>query len=372
MSFTAFDHACMAEALRLAARGMNTTRPNPRVGCVLTQGPEIVGRGWHAVAGGPHAEIAALEDAGGRARGATAYVTLEPCSHHGRTPPCADALIAAGVARVVVASGDPNRDVNGAGLARMRSAGIAVEIGLMEALAEKLNPGFLKRMRTGLPWVRVKSAVSLDGRTALPGGESQWITGEPARRDVQAWRARSCALLTGIGTVLSDDPALTARVAQPPLRPLRVIADSRWRTPVGAQVLDEPGSALIAGSGEFPVPEALAGTGVRCLPLPAREGRVDLAALLRALADESINEVQVEAGAALCGSLLRDGLVDEVLIYQAPVLLGEGGPGPFALGQLESMSRRIQLEVVESRSLGADLRLRLRPVSPRSPDGRRN
>lgn len=361
MSFSGFDHACMAEALRLAERGLVTTRPNPRVGCVIAAESRIVGRGWHERAGGPHAEVVALQDAGPDAKGATVYVTLEPCSHHGRTPPCADALVEAGVRRVVVASGDPHHAVDGAGMARLRAAGVTVEAGLMATAAESLNAGFLKRMRTGRPWVRIKTAVSLDGRTGLRNGESQWITGPSARRDVQAWRARSCAILTGIGTVLADDPALTARVSDPPVRPLRVIADSGWRTPPGARVIEPVDSVVIAGSRDRDVPDQLAATGVRCLPLPAPAGRLDLAALLDELGALEINEVQVEAGARLCGALLRTGLVDEIVCYQAMALLGEGGPGPFEIGELESMDHRINLECLETRRVGPDLRLRLRP-----------
>lgn len=371
MNFTAFDHECMALALREAARGLFTTRPNPRVGCVIAAGSRVIATGWHEFAGGPHAEVVALERAGAAARGATAYVTLEPCSHHGRTPPCADALLNAGIARVVIATGDPHEAVNGAGRRRLEEAGIQVETGLMAEEAEDLNPGFLMRMRSGRPWVRVKLAVSLDGRTALSGGESRWISGEASRRDVQTWRARSCAILTGIGTVLADNPRLTARGDEAKLPPLRVVADTRWRTPPGSRVLADPASALIAGSRETKLPAALASTGVSCLPLPEDAGRVDLAALLEALAAEGVNEIQVEAGATLCGALLKRDLVDEILLYQAPLLLGEGGPGPFALGVLESMDRRVRLELIERCPVGEDLRLRLRPHGSGVPaDGR--
>jgi diaminohydroxyphosphoribosylaminopyrimidine deaminase/5-amino-6-(5-phosphoribosylamino)uracil reductase len=361
MNFSAFDHECMALALRLAARGLFTTRPNPRVGCVIAGESRVIATGWHEFAGGPHAEAVALERAGAAARGASVYVTLEPCSHHGRTPPCADALVRAGVGRVVIAAADPNRAVNGAGRKRLEAAGIMVESGLLAQAAEELNAGFLMRMRAGRPWVRVKLAISLDGRTGLRRGASRWISSEASRRDVQDWRARSCALLTGVGTVRADDPALTARIGEPPLRPLRVVLDTRWQTPPGSRLLDQPASALIAGSREVPVPDALAATGVRCLPLPELAGRVDPLALLQALAAEEINEVQVEAGATLSGALLRAGLVDEILLYQAPILLGEGGPGPFTLGELESMDERTHLEVLETCHIGADLRYRLRP-----------
>ncbi|MEJ8569012.1 bifunctional diaminohydroxyphosphoribosylaminopyrimidine deaminase/5-amino-6-(5-phosphoribosylamino)uracil reductase RibD [Elongatibacter sediminis] len=368
MSFSAFDHASMSQALRLAALGMNTTRPNPRVGCVLAVRNEVVAEGWHEVAGGPHAEVAALDKAGPAARGSTAYVTLEPCSHHGRTPPCADRLIEAGIERVVVASVDPNHAVNGTGLERLRAAGIAVQTGLLGDQAEALNAGFFKRMRSGRPWLRVKAAISLDGRTGLSNGDSKWITSAASRRDVQAWRARSCAMLTGLGTVMADNPSLTARVEDPPLRPLRVIADSHWRTPPGSRVLDDPGTALIAGLADSAIPPELADTGVTCLPLPGSVDGVDLGALLDGLGERGINEVQVEAGARLCGSLLRGGFVDEVLVYLAPVLLGEGGPGPFALGELESMAGRTYLEVIETCAVGPDLRLRLTPGTGESAD----
>ena len=362
MSYSRFDHECMAEALRLARRGLYTTDPNPRVGCVLADGSTVRGRGWHERAGGPHAEIAALRDAGD-ARGLTAYVTLEPCSHHGRTPPCADALAEAGVARVVVAAQDPNPQVNGGGAARLREAGMAVESGLMAEAAEALNCGFFSRMARGRPWLRVKSAVSLDGRTALRNGDSRWISGEASRRDVQRWRARSSAILTGVGTVQADDPSLDARVEEPVVQPLRVVADSRWRTPPGSQLLRDPERTLIAGDAGVEVPAELRSAGVECLPLPARDGRVDLAALLQALAGRGVNEVQVEAGARLCGALFAAGLVDELLIYQAPVLLGDGGPGPVALGPLESMAQRTHFKVLETAYLGDDLRIRLRPYS---------
>lgn len=362
MSFSAFDHECMARALQLARRGMNTTRPNPRVGCVIAAAGRIVAEGWHEFAGGPHAEAMALERAGTAAHGATAYVTLEPCSHHGRTPPCADALVRSGVRRVVIGSRDPNRAVNGAGIERLRAAGVGVDAGLMTQPAEELNSGFLKRMREGRPWVRVKLAISLDGRTALRNGESRWISGEAARRDVQSWRARSCALLTGIGTVLADDPALTVRTGGETLpQPLRVIADSSWRTPPGSRVLSDPATALIAGGERAQVPGPLAATGVRCLALPTVDGHVDPDALLAALAGMQINELQVEAGARLTGALLRRRLVDEILLYQAPVLLGDGGPGPFEIGVLESMEDRMHFEVLETCHVGGDLRLRLRP-----------
>jgi len=363
VTFSRFDHECMAEALRLARRGLYTTDPNPRVGCVIADGERVIGRGWHEAAGGKHAEIAALEDADRPARGHTAYVTLEPCNHHGRTPPCTDALLEAGIARVVVASEDPNPDVTGGGMARLRKAGVAVQSGLLAGEAEELNCGFLMRMRSGRPWVRIKSAVSLDGRTALRSGESQWISGSASRQDVQRWRARSSAILTGVGTVLADDPSLDARLEAPVNQPLRVVADSRWRTPPACRLLQNPSRTVLAGNPDVPVPAALQATGVMCLPIAAGPAGIDLGALLKALAARQINEVQVEAGALLCGSLLTAGLVDELLLYQAPVLLGDGGPGPFALGPLESMAERTHLKVLETTHIGDDLRIRLSPAA---------
>lgn len=359
MTFSAQDHEFMALALRLARKGLYTTDPNPRVGCVIAGGDRIVGQGWHERAGGAHAEIAALNDAAEPVRGMTAYVTLEPCAHHGRTPPCADALIEAEIARVVVPTEDPHDRVDGGGLRRLREAGVIVEVGLMASQAESLNAGFLKRTRTGRPWLRVKSAVSLDGRTALKNGDSKWITGEASRQDVQRWRARSSAILTGIGTVLADDPAMTARIDGPVHQPLRVVADSHWRTPPESRILADPGTVLLIGAGQCPSGKYL--DGVQCLEMPAKEGGVDLGALMDELGRREMNEVQVEAGSRLCGSLLRQGLVDEVLLYIAPVMLGDGGPGPFAFGPLESMTNRSHFRVLETTQLGDDLRLRLQP-----------
>ncbi len=373
MSFSRFDHQCMATALKLAARGIFSPHPNPRVGCVIANGQNVLGRGRHEFAGGPHAEIAALRDAGEDVKGSTAYITLEPCSHHGRTPPCTEALLSAGVSRIVVASTDPNPQVNGQGLKKLRNAGLAVETGLMAGEAEALNPGFFMRMRKGRPWIRVKTAISLDGRTALGNGDSKWISGEVSRRDVQKWRARSSAVLTGIGTVLADNPAMNVRLDDsqpgqnglhgqaPGRQPLRIIVDSRWRTPAHSRILADPATAIIAGIREVTVPPELEATGVQCISLPAISGRTDLVALLSRLAEMELNEVQVEAGARLCGALLKERLVDEVLIYQAPQLLGEGGPGPFTFGPLESMDERTHLKLLETRRLGNDWRLRLEP-----------
>lgn len=364
MSFSGFDHQCMAEALRLAALGMNSTQPNPRVGCVIAAEGKILGRGYHQRAGGPHAEIHALQDAGTAAHGATAYVTLEPCSHHGRTPPCATALVQAGIKRVVMAMEDPHEFVNGAGRRMLQDAGMVVETGLMKEAAESLNPGFLQRVRLGRPWVRIKLASSIDGRTALANGASQWISSAASRQDVQLWRARSSAILTGIGTVLADDPRMTVRPEGVVQQPLRVIADSRWRTPVSSRILQQPGKVIIAGSQRYEAPLDLRSSGAQLLGLPEVDGKLDLRALLAALAREQINELQVEAGETLCGSLLKLGLVDEVLLYQAPVILGEGGSGLFAGLEMSSMQNRIHLQLIESGFVGDDQRLRYRPLRP--------
>ena len=361
MNFSRFDHHCMARALRLARKGLYSTHPNPMVGCVITQDERVIGQGWHELAGGPHAEIMALRDAGEMVQGSAVYVTLEPCSHHGRTPPCAAALLEAGVSRVVIASSDPNPQVDGEGLDQLMAAGVKVETGLMATEAETLNAGFFTRMRKGRPWIRVKAAISLDGRTALRNGDSKWISGEASRRDVQSWRARSSAILTGIGTVLADNPSMNARLDGLKRQPLRIIADSRWRTPVDSRILSDQKTAVIAGDSTVRIPRELEETEVNCLPLQAEDGKTGLGPLLTELARMEMNEVQVEAGAVLCGALMKKQLVDEVLIYQAPVLLGEGGPGPFRLGQLESMNNRTHLKLLESAHIGKDLRLRFSP-----------
>jgi diaminohydroxyphosphoribosylaminopyrimidine deaminase/5-amino-6-(5-phosphoribosylamino)uracil reductase len=352
----------MARALQLARKGLMTTHPNPRVGCVITNNGQVVGSGWHKKAGEAHAEINALRVAGDTAHGGTAYVTLEPCSHNGRTPPCAEALISAKIARVVYAVEDPNPEVNGNGSHRLKQAGIEVQSGLMAAEAEALNPGFLKRMRNGRPWVRVKLAQSLDGHIALANGSSQWISGPQARADVQNWRARSDVILTGIGTVLADDPSLNVRKSKDARQPTRVIVDSQWRMPVKARLLGLPGKVLIAGLNEKPVPDALTETTAECLLLPAVEGRVDMKALLNELGGRGYNEVQVEAGATLCGSLIQQGLIDELLVYQTPIILGGGAKSPFAAPRLDNMDDRVHLEWIDSRRIGKDLRVRLKPV----------
>jgi diaminohydroxyphosphoribosylaminopyrimidine deaminase/5-amino-6-(5-phosphoribosylamino)uracil reductase len=358
--FTADDHRHMAHALRLAARGLFTTMPNPRVGCVIARDGQIIGEGWHERAGEPHAEIHALRQAGAAARGATAYVTLEPCSHHGRTPPCAAALIDAGVARVVAAMRDPNPRVAGQGLEMLTLAGIRAEVGLMEAEARELNPGFVSRMTRGRPWLRLKTASSLDGRTALANGVSQWITGEAARAAVQRLRARACAILTGSGTVLADNPRMTVRELDAGRQPLRVVVDSRLRTPPDAAILP----ALIACAHAEPArAEALRTAGAEVMALPGASGRVDLAALMLELGRREINEVHVEAGAALNGALLDAGLVDEWVAYVAPMAMGHDARGLFELPGFETLAQAARFRITDTRMLGGDLRLTLRPVA---------
>ncbi|HEX8987383.1 MAG TPA: bifunctional diaminohydroxyphosphoribosylaminopyrimidine deaminase/5-amino-6-(5-phosphoribosylamino)uracil reductase RibD [Rhodocyclaceae bacterium] len=360
MKFTAADHRFMAQALGLAAHGLYTTTPNPRVGCVLVRDGTAVGEGWHEKAGGPHAEVVALREAGERARGATAYVTLEPCSHHGRTPPCADALIAAGVTRVVAAMEDPNPQVAGKGLARLAAAGIATSAGLMAAEANELNIGFVSRMTRGRPWLRLKAAISLDGRTALANGKSQWITGPDARRDAHAFRARSCAILTGIGTVRDDDPSLTVREVETPRQPLRVVLDGWLELPPTSRILQGGNTLVFCSSEDEARTATLRERGAEVVFLPDGTGRVDLAGMLAELGRRGINEILVEAGARLNGALINAGLVDELLIYQAPILLGDKARGLAVLPELTELASRQQLEVFDSRRVGRDQRLRAR------------
>lgn len=368
--FTPDDAAHMARAIRLAERGLYTTDPNPRVGCVIVKDGRIVGEGWHRKAGGPHAEVEALSMAGEAARGATAYVSLEPCSHHGRTPPCADALIRAGLARVVAAMQDPNPRVAGAGLRRLAEAGIATQCGLLEQSAEALNPGFNRRMATGRPWVRSKLAMSLDGRTAMASGESKWITGPGARRDVHRLRARSSAILTGIGTVLADDPELTVRLGEDEgevLQPARVVLDSGLRLPPDARLARGGRTLLLAAedvvAGETsPVQRS---EHIEVVPLPRGEGgRPDLAAVIDWLGRAEFNEILVEAGPILNGALLRGELVDEWIVYMAPVVLGHQARGLFHLPDLHRMADRFELPLSDVRQVGRDLRLTFRKRSP--------
>ena len=332
--FSDTDRDMMRRALTLAAEGRFSTSPNPRVGCIIAHGGQIVGQGFHLKAGGPHAEVHALRQAGENARGATAYVTLEPCSHYGRTPPCAEALIQAGVSRVVAAIADPNPQVAGKGLAMLSAAGIRTESGLLETEARELNRGFLSRIERGRPFVRLKCATSLDGKTALSDGLSQWITGEAARHDVQILRAESCAVLTGIGTVLADDPQLNVR-AFPTLRhPLRIVLDSRLRLPPTAKLLADPTSPVLLLTAVPPekYPAALAAVPhLDILSVPAADGRISLPAALTLLAERGIGELLIEAGATLCGAFLQSGLADEIVLYQAGKILGGNARSLFDL-----------------------------------------
>jgi diaminohydroxyphosphoribosylaminopyrimidine deaminase/5-amino-6-(5-phosphoribosylamino)uracil reductase len=346
----------MTRALELAWRGLFTTDPNPRVGCVVVRDGEVVGEGFHERAGEPHAEVLALRAAGGKAVGATAYVTLEPCAHLGRTPPCTDALIAARVARVVAAIPDPNPLVVGKGMANLMRAGIKAEIGICEAEATALNAGFIARMTRGRPLVRVKVAASLDGRTALASGESKWITGDAARLDVQRLRARSSAILTGIGTVRADDPSLTVRAFDIGRQPLRVVVDSGLAMSPHARMISLPGRTLVAGA-RAPATQHLRQAGVELIFAPGDDGRVDLGALMTELARREVNEVLVEAGATLNGALLAAGLVDELVIYLAPHLMGSAERAMFAIGPLARMNDRVALTISDIRRVGDDWRV---------------
>ena len=361
MNFTLHDHQHMAHALELARRGLFTTTPNPRVGCVMVRDGVVVGEGWHQRAGEAHAEVHALRAAGERARGATAYVTLEPCVHQGRTPPCCEALIAAGVSRVIGAMEDPNPLVAGKGFARLRAANISVECGLMSEEAGALNVGFVSRMTRGRPWVRLKVAASLDGKTALLNGQSQWITGVQARRDGHAWRAQACAILTGIGTVKDDNPQLTVRDVETSRQPIRVVVDSRLETPLDARVLGT-GTLIAAAENRLQPSQALQEKGAEILLLPNAAGKVELADLMRALGRRGINEVHVEAGYKLNGSLLNEGLVDELLIYLAPAVLGDAALGMFHLPALKTLSEQRKLNIVDVRQIGPDIRVLARVV----------
>jgi diaminohydroxyphosphoribosylaminopyrimidine deaminase/5-amino-6-(5-phosphoribosylamino)uracil reductase len=364
------DSTRLVEALDLAESAFGATDPNPRVGCVIGRADgTVLGRGATQQAGGAHAEVMALRDAqshGHDVHGATAWVTLEPCAHHGRTPPCCDALIAAGIARVVVAAADPFAQVNGAGIARLRAAGVEVVLaeGDIAAAAREINIGFFSRIVRGRPWVRMKIAASLDGRTALANGVSQWITGDAARADGHAWRRRASAVLTGIGTVLEDDPRLDVRAVATPLQPARVVVDSRLQTPPGARLLAPPGKVLIAAAamdeGSTARRLALEAQGAEVILQPGPGGKVDLGALLGTLAARGVNELHVEAGHKLNASLLRAGLVDELLVYLAPKLIGLGREMA-AFGPLESLTDALQFRFLDCGFIGDDLRLRARP-----------
>ncbi len=361
MGFTSEDYRYMARALQLAERGLYTTDPNPRVGCVIVKDGEIVGEGWHLRAGEPHAEIHALQAAGGKAKGATVYLTLEPCCHHGKTPPCSSALIEAGVACVIAAMEDPHSRVAGQGLQQCRDAGIEVRTGLLQTQARALNPGFIKRMEYGRPYVRSKLAMSLDGRTAMASGESKWITSEAARRDVQRLRARSSAIVTGVGTVLADDPAMTVRLEGVERQPLRVVIDTHLSTPETARILKQPGSTIIMTcSDDHAAAERLQQAGAEVVAMPVCSRSVDMRAVLDKLGQMEINEVLLETGATLSGSMLQAELIDEMVIYMAPILMGDSARGLFRLPGLESMADKVNLEITDIRAVGNDWRISAR------------
>ena len=361
--FSREDHEFMARALRLARQGVYTAHPNPRVGCVLVAGGVVVGEGWHRKTGEAHAEINALAEAGARARGSTAYLTLEPCSHHGRTPPCTEALVAAGVKRVVWAMPDPNPQVDGQ--QPLHDAGVETAAGLLQAEALQLNRGFVSRVQTGRPFVTLKLASSLDGATAMASGESQWITGPAARRDVQAQRARSGAVLTGIGTVLDDDPSLTVR--EPSIdtggrQPLRVVLDSRLRTPPESRMFREPGQTLLV-CGTDDNRQALEARGAEVLCLPGNGSGVDLGAVLDALGEREVNDLLLECGPTLAGAWLTAGLVDELVIYQAPHIMGSETQSMVRTPEWRALDQRLQLRITDVRAIGGDMRITALPES---------
>jgi diaminohydroxyphosphoribosylaminopyrimidine deaminase/5-amino-6-(5-phosphoribosylamino)uracil reductase len=363
MTFSVHDHEYMARAIRLAERGMYTTDPNPRVGCVIVKDGIVVGEGWHERAGEPHAEIHALQQAGEKAEAASVYVSLEPCSHTGKTPPCTDALVKAKVARVVAAMQDPNPLVAGSGIQQLSDAGIQVEFGLLESEAKALNPGFIQRMSTGRPYVRNKLAMSLDGRTAMADGESKWITGEAARHDVQRLRARSSAIIAGVGTILADDPSLTVRLEETQRQPLRVIIDTNLSTPLNANILQQPGDTVIVTcSDDADVIEQLEAKGAQVKQLPNHHGAVDLHAMLELLTEMQVNEVLLETGATLSGAMLEARLIDEMVIYMAPLLMGDEARGLYRLPHLKNMQDKIQLAITDTRMVGKDLRISALPL----------
>jgi diaminohydroxyphosphoribosylaminopyrimidine deaminase/5-amino-6-(5-phosphoribosylamino)uracil reductase len=356
------DNAWMSRAIALAEKGRLTTTPNPNVGCVLVKDNQLVGEGYHIKAGTAHAEVHALAQAGAAAKGATAYVTLEPCSHYGRTPPCAEALIKAGVARVVCAGLDPNPLVAGRGIEMLKQAGIEVTMDVLAEQAASLNPGFLKRMRTGLPHVTVKMAASLDGATAMNSGESQWITGPQAREDVQQGRASSCAIVTGIGTVLADDPSLNVRLADCTRQPARIILDTHARTPVAAKIGKIPGETYVIHSDQAASERiaALNKAGFHCVTLPVSEGHIDLRAFLTWAGQQPFNQLWIEAGATLAGALLTQGLVDEVVLYQALIMMGSQ-TRPLLNTEFTQLKDAIAFDCIEVDMVGADTRWRLKP-----------
>jgi diaminohydroxyphosphoribosylaminopyrimidine deaminase/5-amino-6-(5-phosphoribosylamino)uracil reductase len=368
MNFSPEDHAFMARAIALSERGRETSTPNPSVGCVIVKDGRVIGEGWHAKAGEAHAEAHALAAASESPEGSTVYVTLEPCAHQGRTGPCADKLVAARVARVVAALHDPFPEVNGKGAARLREAGIRVELGLMETQAREVHRGFLSRITRGRPWITIKAAASLDGRIALANGESRWITGEAARHDVHVLRARSCAVLTGIGTVLRDDPELTVRHVPCARQPRRLLIDSRLDLPPGAKILRGEPPIIFTVSTDAAKRRALedAGAEVVAAPIdPAKPGKTDLAAIARELGARGFNEVMVETGTKLNGSLLAAGVVDEIILYLAPKFLGDAAQGLFALPEFTRLEEVLQTRIVDVRCVGPDIRITAR-LSPSS------
>jgi diaminohydroxyphosphoribosylaminopyrimidine deaminase/5-amino-6-(5-phosphoribosylamino)uracil reductase len=361
--FNAEDHRHMGEALRLAEQGLYTTDPNPRVGAVVVKDGKVIGRGFHKIAGEAHAEVRALQEAGPAAKGATLYVTLEPCAHEGKTPPCAHAVVKAGVTRVVAAMTDPNPLVSGKGFEILKAAGIVADEGIMAAQAKALNPGFISRMTRGRPWVRTKLAASIDGRTALANGESKWISCDASREDVHRWRARSSAVLTGIGTLLADDPTFTVRLPGEWRQPMKVIVDTNLSTPVSAKIFQRnPDLVYIATGVDDPEEhEPLNAIGANIQVFPERCGFMDLKAILETMAELECNEVLMEAGAGMNGALLEAGLVDELILYMCPSLLGDKARGMFSLPGISSMNERRELEIADARMFDKDLRLILRP-----------
>ncbi|MCK5717474.1 MAG: bifunctional diaminohydroxyphosphoribosylaminopyrimidine deaminase/5-amino-6-(5-phosphoribosylamino)uracil reductase RibD [Thiomargarita sp.] len=369
------DQYYMAQALRLAKRGLWTTDPNPRAGCVIVQDGKIVGEGWHKVAGKPHAEVYALQQAKEKAQGATCYVTLEPCCHQGRTPPCTEALIKAGITRVVLAMTDPNPLVSSKGIERLLKAGIIIETGILSQEAEQLNPGFFMRMRQNRPYIRSKLGMSLDGRTAMASGESKWITSVEARHDVQCLRARSSAIMTGAGTVLMDDPQLTVREAELPCYlqadkpvdikiPLRVVIDTHLSTPAQSRLLKQAGETVIfTASKSKSATNILEQAGARVIYLPGQNGEVDLRLACQLLAQEyETNEVLIETGATLSGAMLRQGLIDEIKIYMAPILMGNKARGLFDLPHIELLEQHISLNITDIRAVGDNWRITALPI----------
>lgn len=355
--FSAADYTFMAEAIRLAEKGLYTTSPNPRVGCVIVKNHQIIGRGWHEKAGQPHAEINALKQAASEVKGSTVYVTLEPCCHYGRTPPCTDALINAGIAKLIIAAQDPNPRVAGKGIKQLKAAGIEVQYGLLEAQANQLNSGFASRMTRQRPRITVKIASSLDGKIALANGDSQWITGEAARTDVHRLRARSCAILTGINTVKHDDPELSVRHVQTTRQPLRVILDNRLEIATNAKVLQKPGSLIFTTLQDNQKIDSLSEKGAQVIVLPSPTGKLNLVEVMSTLAELEINELFVEAGSTLSGALIENRLVDEIIIYFAPIVLGNHAQSMLNLPELASLSQKWQLEIKEIDKVGSDIKI---------------